>query len=344
MKTILKDLPENVKDFLLMPDGILKNIKYKEIKGSVYTSCNVLEEEGNIFFSYTEFVICKNKTYYKRIVKKQGLSFKDGKLNIWFGANLYNIPNIDLFLKHIKAEWVTSGLIEYLTKGSLCNILKGKITNPTDLLKHYIKYVRLNASPALLYKAIVKGLNRMNFLMFAYNAKNVDHMVQAYMKEYSWMGSVLHRDVIEQCQVLETKINYNWSLKRLNEEHIQWTKLIMQEELRSVEDEEVPNLEAIDVPKEFEVLNTKKRIFEEGMMMQHCIYTNYYPTILRNEYLAFHIKQKEEEATLGVYWGGDGLRFSQLYGRRNSSVSSSMRELCMNWLEENKEKYKKLGA
>jgi hypothetical protein len=66
---------------------------------------------------------------------------------------------------------------------------------------------------------------------------------------------------------------------------------------------------------------------EDGM--QHCVYTNYWTSINNGNFLAYHIIWKGHEATLGLYIEDSKpkskLKFSQLFGRRNSSVSNELR-------------------
>ena len=93
-----------------------------------------------------------------------------------------------------------------------------------------------------------------------------------------------------------------------------------------------------NLPSNFELLDSQKRIFLEGQMMRHCVYTNYWHNINAGRYLAFHVKLNGENATLGVVINNDKkMAFNQVYLYRNKPVSEEMRKLCLDFVETNKD-------
>ena len=71
--------------------------------------------------------------------------------------------------------------------------------------------------------------------------------------------------------------------------------------------------------------------------MRHCIYTNYWISIKSGRYLSFHVKLNNENATLGVVLTQGKMSFNQVYLYRNQAVSPEMRQLCLDFVESNKD-------
>lgn len=341
MRTIIKDIPDEVKEFISMPSCVEKNFLYYKKFNGCYDTSNFLRKDGKIHYSECSFQVKKNGEKYWLSTTGRKNGFTLGKsLTFWFNGSptiLYN--SLPVIMKYFGVDWWEEKLFSFLTKGGLERVLNGKITNPIDFLKHYVKYSRLKVSPVFLYRAIKHhNLNKTNFLRMAYVAKDANHLLEKYMQND--IPSIID-DCIQQCNILNKKIDYNWSEKRLMEEHNSWTKELMELEISTIEDEIVPNIDKLSgFPPEFELLTTKKRIFQEGSEMHHCIYTNYYEQIKKNNYLVFHVQLGMEEATLGLNWW-DELSFNQLYRAYNKSVSEEMLSLCKNWVANNKDNYKK---
>jgi hypothetical protein len=129
-----------------------------------------------------------------------------------------------------------------------------------------------------------------------------------------------------QAVILNRKIDYTWSEKRIKSEHDQWTKDLMAIEAENLPDETVDTDKFHGLfPNNWELLNTQKRVYIEGKAMSHCVYTNYWPSIKSGQYLAFHVSLNGEEATLGIELGTHKWKIHQLYAKYNAHVSSQMR-------------------
>lgn len=342
MQTILLDFPEIMKNFMAMENGVYKNILWnRQFKGIPYCQVNVYKDDEKLCFASNEYVIAKSKTsFYLRIRSKKGFTLDNkGKLNLWFGSNVYEMVNLDRLIAHLNLNWIEPFMYSYLTKSGLERILNGKITNPIDFCKHYLKVNRINASPTLMYKACKeKGLSKIILLLHSNNSKDINHYLERLLNGYQF--NTLWTDSIQQAMILGKKVDFNWSENRIKEEHSKWTREIMKAEVDNIPDITIPNLDKIpELPTEFELLTSQRRVFEEGSLMNHCIYTNYWSQIERGEYLAFHIKYNNEEATLGCYWYNDDLQFNQLYKQYNSSVSKEMDTFVKSWFTVNKDKF-----
>jgi hypothetical protein len=321
-----------------MEDGIYKNILYSRdfISRQFIESDLIKTDDGKIYFVYNIYTIKKGKKYYIKNKSRKGFTLDEkGKLSIWFGSDIAGNPNFINALKALNIDWfINEGnkLWPFMTKTLFEKVITGKITNPIDFLSGYLKLSRINASPKLMYAACkTVGLTRNSFLRGAYTAKDVNHYLESLVNKDTVQTAHIE-DLITQSKILERKIDFKWSAKRMDEEHTAWTTEIMAAEMHSIPDAEVKvnhyKQLADCVPNFFEPLDTQKKVFVEGTMMKHCVYTNYWSTINIGEYLAYHINWKGQEATLGLYIDSDKnkpLRLSQLFGKRNSPVSSELR-------------------
>lgn len=336
-KIIITPRASELIDFLAMEDGIYKNILYsRDFINRQFIESDLLKtDDGKIYFVYNIYTIKKGKKYYIKNKSRKGFTLDEkGKLSIWFGSDIAGNPNFINALKALNIDWfINEGnkLWPFMTKTLFEKVITGKITNPIDFLSGYLKLSRINASPKLLYNACkTVGLNRNGFLRGAYTAKDVNHYLEFLLDGNQLISNLV--DLITQAKILERKIDFKWSAKRMDEEHTAWTTEIMAAEMYSIPDAEVKvnhyKQLADCVPNFFEPLDTQKKVFVEGTMMKHCVYTNYWGTINIGEYLAYHINWKGQEATLGLYIDSDKnkpLRLSQVYGKRNSPVSSELR-------------------
>lgn len=324
-------------DFFAMEDGIYKNILFnREIANNHFAESDLVKmDDGKIHFAHTTYTVKKGKKYYIKNKSKKGFTVDEkGKLKIWYGSDIAGNQMFSNALKALNIDWFMNEetiLWPFMTKTLFQKVITGKITNPIDFLSGYLKLSRINASPKLMYAACKCGtLSKVTFLIGAYAAKDVNHYLEYFMD-----GSVkkTHHldDFIKQSKILERKIDFKWSAKRMDEEHSNWTKEIMAAEIHSIPDREVKvnNYKRIAefVPEFFEALDTQKKVFTEGSTMKHCLYTNYWTNINSGAFLAYHIKWKGQEATLGLHsYENKVIRISQIYGVRNSSVSSELRD------------------
>ena len=335
-KIIINKRPDAIDDFLAMEDGVYKNIIYnREITNREFVESDLMKtDDGKIYYAHKVYKIKKGKKYYLKLKSKKGFTVDEkGKLKIWFGSDVASNPHFYTALKALNIDWFTNEedrLWPFMTKTLFEKVITGKITNPIDYLSGYLKLSRINASPKLLYSVCRKQrISKILFLRGAYAAKDVNHYLEFQLEGCSSFSHL--DDLINQSKILEKKIDFKWSPKRMDEEHTLWTKEIMAAEVTSIPDKEVRVNHYIKlsgyVPDFFDALDTQKKVFVEGSTMKHCVYTNYWSTINSGDYLAYHIKWKEQEATLGLYITGnkkDQIKFSQFFGIRNSPVSNEL--------------------
>jgi hypothetical protein len=335
-RIIIKTKPTEIAEFLEMEDGVYKNIIYnRNITNKEFIESDLIKtDDGKIHYGYSVYKVKKGKKYYVKLKSKKGFTVDEkGKLKVWYGSDVASNPHFCTALRALNIDWFTNEdekLWPFITKTLFEKVITGKITNPIDYLSAYLKLSRINASPKLLYSLCKKmRLTKISLLRGAYAAKDVNHYLEFHLGDTS---NYTHLDdLISQSRILEKKIDFKWSAKRMNEEHTLWTKEIMAAEIHSIPDKEVKvnNYKKIAefVPEFFEALDTQKKVYTEGSLMQHCVYTNYWDNINRGTFLAYHIKWKDQEATLGLHsYENNVIRISQIYGVRNSPVSSELRD------------------
>lgn len=340
-RTVLIDLPVELTNFLAMPEGVYKNIIYnRDIKARTYSQCDVAEENGKIFFSYSDVMVRRGtKAFFLKRNNKNGFTVNEkGKLSVWYRKQLVEIQELDKFLKHYKHDWLNMSLLSYITKGIFEKIMAGKITNNLDLIKAYIKVNHLKVSPALLLKHITNGrhISKVDILRIFSVAANLDHALEYYEDTSGNKNFHYLHDSIDQALILGRKINFRWSPKRMAEEHDKWTKDIMNIEFQQMQDEIVEWVNPLNkfTPKGFELLNSKKRIFEEGTVMSHCVYTNYWGQIRNKQYLVYHITLNDEKATVGYRLNTNGkISYHQCSSKRNAQVSDKLKETAQKFVD-----------
>ena len=347
-KVIINTRPNEIDEFLAMEDGVYKNIIYnRTITIREFVESDLMKsDDGKIYYANKVYKIKKGKKYYVKLKSKKGFTVDEkGKLKVWYGSDVASNPHFCTALRALNIDWFTNEeerLWPFMTKTLFEKVITGKITNPIDYLSAYLKLSRINASPKLLYSLCKKmRLTKISLLRGAYAAKDVNHYLEFHLGDTSGYNHL--DDLISQSRILEKKIDFKWSSKRMDEEHTIWTKEIMAAEVTSIPDKEVSvNMyERLKpyIPEFFESLTTQKRVFMEGSQMQHCVYTNYWNSINSGDFLAYHISWKGQEATLGLYINSEPkaknkLTFSQLFGKRNSSVSGELRVAVTEALEQ----------
>jgi len=332
----LKTPQEELKQFLDMPAGITKNIKYhSQMTGRRFTESNICYKDGNIYYAVNDLVIKKGKagSYYIKQGSKDGFTIDEkGKMKVWYNKNIFQIPFISDVFKHFNFNWFNEKLYPYVTKGIFEKMVKGTVSNNNDIVKAYFKAMHINASPSLFLKLItVSSMSKQDFLRQMSIAKDVNHLIEYYYgcatsESKDYIRNQLIHDMIQEAHILEEKIDFKWSTSRLREVHKEWTIKIMEAEVNSLDDVTLEYVDKFDryTPEGFKLLKTQKEVFSEGKVMNHCVYTSYWESIKAGRYLAYHVTHGDEEATLGINIYNDKLVYNQCYTRYNQSISQGM--------------------
>jgi len=327
-------------EFMSLPSGVHKNSRYYNLmQGRSFAEANLCKKDGCIYYSHRVFKIKKSKNgFYRQNTSKNGFTLDEkGKLSVWYGKNIFELQNIWAVFSHFNMNWLNAKLVPYITKTIAAKILTGKLTGNLDVVKAYIKMMRLNCSPKFMLQAIEENCYvKPQLLSMLAVAKDQNHLLEKIIKEKEKdTQSYLLNDLVKQAHILDKKVDYTWSYKRMHEEHQQWTKEIMEAEMIDMEDITarwaLPYLE-FKYPG-FTLLTTKKEVYAEGKIMNHCVYTNYWSNVQHGNYLVYQVDFFDERATLGlnVYYE---IKYNQCYGYTNKSISNNLKDHVDNFIQE----------
>ena len=225
-----------------------------------------------------------------------------------------------------KYEFVRLVPVHVLSGTVLRDILLGKITNAKDAIRQYGK--RLGVKN--LNEEVFKLSTRLGVApMIVLTAVDLDQLKTCYrdiidrLDKDGGLGSILG-DMFDQAYALEEHINLMWSNSRMNEEHTKWSRRLMRLQVHSKSEEPVWPDSICESFRQhgLELLNTEQRVFEEGYMMQHCVYTNYWPRIKRKDYIVFNMELEDGPVTIGMNRRNDTYEFNQAYHKFDRALSS----------------------
>lgn len=203
------------------------------------------------------------------------------------------------FVEHVPVDMLSGSIVR--------DILYGKLTNPHDVQIAYGKRLGVKNINKYMYKLAAR-LNASPILILAViNPAQLETCYDELINRFdSYDGGAglqrIFRDMLGQAYALGEHINLKWSTNRMNEEHTNWTRKLMQMDLDTKSGDPVwgDDVRKAFAEEGFELLDTEKRVFEEGTLMGHCLYTNYWRRIASKDYLALHIDLNVGPATVGM--------------------------------------------
>lgn len=310
-------LDERIKDFIAMPAGPLKNLKYKNMVLHTGYDASIVYKDGCMYYGCTTYKVAKGKhSYFLRSGSKDGFTLDaKGKLQIWYGRTVKKLPRVDDVIKAIGNDWYNSDYLPFLTKGILEKILNRKITNPLGFFEAWLKAQRIKASPRLVFKAVNASSPFSVYSMMLKYQSIFEHMDQFLEKIIDHYGNgprsgSMNGDFIDMCDqaiLLETTVDPYWSDKRVQIEHQRMTKEIMELQLDAIADQPIKGLdkiaELVADNQYVKLLDNERAVFIEGKMMSHCIYTNYWSKISSKAILCFHVDYNGDKGTLTLQLG-----------------------------------------
>lgn len=210
--------------------------------------------------------------------------------------------------------------------------LSGKITNPKNLCKYFSKkYFKGAYSYAVLKRMAEDDFHIMSLWDLYYYTNNPEislKIMLGLLEEDSGWQQLF--DVLQNCKILNSKMNFRWSEKRLYEEHQKQIEAINLMEIEALSDE--------PVIKEFSygglsLINTERECYKEGCYMHNCVYSCYWDSIKSKNYLIARGSVNGEYLNLGMRISNSGVVFDQVYSMRNKCVSEATKEYCRQWIK-----------
>jgi hypothetical protein len=260
----------------------------------------------------------------RNIVFKWKYSKKSKRCQRLNGSSKYLIREI--LSKTDKYEFVEKIPADALSATVVKDILYGKITNPKDAILTYGKRLGIKRLNEHMFKLSSNTNIPMSVLCSVINPAQLD----TYVHEYGKLprGGEF-RDMIEQAYALEKMINLMWSPKRMSEEHTKWSRELMKLTIGTKSEEPVWSESIVETFRQhgLELCNTEQRVFEEGYLMHHCVYTNYWNRIQRKEYIALSMQLEDGPVTIGLArksyrYEGNGFYLDQVYHKYDKPLTS----------------------
>jgi hypothetical protein len=168
---------------------------------------------------------------------------------------------------------------QYLRGLSVSYIRKNKITNIKQLLK--LKYP--NISYPLLKKIMgvgnsvtLSGINEK--LKLIKTPQNVIVNKFEDVKKYLLGGDYMFDDLFNMAKQLDKKVDITWSTNRIKLEHDTILKELKIIKKNFVVDEQIKVNKRFHnlLPESYELISSTMRLYEEGEMVNHCVYTSGY--------------------------------------------------------------------
>lgn len=324
-----------------------KNLSYEDklrYEGYIYKTTERLSATDNCIYYVRQRISVKRygKTFYPLVIDKGTIYI--GKKEISFGGNI-NSEFVLALLVHLGINWfkdISSSVLLSFIKNKVVfrRILTGRIYNEETFYKTVGAYVfRIkNVSWRHIRKHCVFS-RRFHLYSFPLEdivtfTKNPERSIDVICEADDVLRPRLY-DLLNSAIKLNEIVDFNWSPKRIEEEHKRQTLELMSREISSKKNDPIYN---VDKSKflPFVLLNTEEAIFVEGTLMHHCLYTNYYSKIKNHVYIAFHLSTPED-CTLGINYINGEPKFNQMFRKYDQPVSSSTRQYALDFIEENKD-------
>jgi hypothetical protein len=303
------------------------------------------EYENVVYWSGSAVIPMYTDKYFVRYKTKEGVTYnrKTKTFKIWYGKSFqdlsYHIRKDIIKFMGKDAEFLGAVPRFFLNMQNVSmvnKIAKGKITNPKDYIKYYLKekFPKMKISTELVWK--MAKLNAvtgdiMTVLLSTYNyvfktCTNPDALINHVIANpeiyiYKHVDSL--RDTAEQAFVMGKKFSYCWSQKRLEEEHSKLSREVAM--LKFSKEPLIDYGYPKPVPHPFlTLLTNNKELFIEGSGMSHCVYSNYSSRVAAKEYFVFHYDDGEVFATVGVTKINEKWFLDQMRTRKNGLVSDEI--------------------
>ena len=164
----------------------------------------------------------------------------------------------------------------------------------------------------------------------------------------------LFSDAVNDAQMLDVKVNPEWSDKRLKKEHSDYSEAIMRKKsgdlceapIYDVKDTAISEkVNGVSLSGEF--LNNEVSVFREGWKMHHCVYSGYFGSVKNKRYIVLSFTEPER-VTVGIQYGIDKLTkeqkvvIDQMHTVGNGNPSNQFREAVNLYFEKNRDYFTSL--
>ena len=182
------------------------------------------------------------------------------------------------------------------------------------------------------------------------NSVHQDGWLTSLTRAFNYLGEVAEKslvaDAVDLALQLNKKVNFSWSRNKFRDINVQWSRELMRKDIEKRNPQDIyKNKELI---KDAKLLSSERDVFEEGMIMHHCVYTNYWRLIESGKYVALHLNSTVNPSgiTLGVqvmydYNNKDNiiskLVFDQAFYAYDKTLSTEDNQMCKDYLIDNED-------
>lgn len=332
------------------------------------------------FINIDDFV-CKESSLIAQLFKYLNIDYLISFIN--FSSNYTPVSSKELCLYNLYMNAIIIPIFSNYQKCYLLNRVLNTYTDLKSFIKEYLIYNDINISYKM-FMNILKFIayNNNNFVSI-YNAYNeiITYMKVATNQEvlfnklktraiqtrsskpvnsiyqdewltsaFNYLGEVAEKSLVEDAVdlalQLNKKVNFSWSRNKFQDINVQWSRELMRKDIEKRNPKDIyKNKELI---KDAKLLSSERDVFEEGMIMHHCVYTNYWRLIESGKYIALHLNSTINPSgiTLGVqvmydYNNKDNiiskLVFDQAFYAYDKILSTEDNQMCKDYLIDNED-------
>ena len=225
---------------------------------------------------------------------------------------------------------------------------KDNFDNPYIAYDEIITYMKVATNQETLFNKLKTGAIQ------TISSKPVNSINQ---DKYGWLTSIFNclekpvekslvADAVDLALQLNKKVNFSWSSNKFRDINVQWSRELMRKDIEKRNPKDIyKNKELI---KDAKLLSSERDVFEEGMIMHHCVYTNYWRLIESGKYIALHLNSTVNSLgiTLGVWVRYDAnnqdniiskLVFDQAFYAYDKVLSTEDSQMCKDYLTDNED-------
>ena len=304
---------------------------------------------------------------------------------ISFSSDHTPVSSKELCLYNLYIDSIITPIFSNYQKCYLLNKILNTYTDLKSFIKEYLIYNDINISYKM-FMNILKFIahNDSNFI----SSSNAYDEIITYMKvatnqetlfnklktgaiqtrsskpvnslhqdKYGWLTSIFNclekpvekslvADAVDLALQLNKKVNFSWSRNKFRDINVQWSRELMRKDIEKRNPQDIyKNKELI---KDAKLLSSERDVFEEGMIMHHCVYTNYWRLIESGKYIALHLNSTVNSLgiTLGVWVRYDSnnqdniiskLVFDQAFYAYDKTLSTEDSQMCKDYLIDNED-------
>lgn len=226
---------------------------------------------------------------------------------------------------------------------------KDNFDNPFNAYNEIITYMKVATNQEVLFNKLKTGTIQTRSLK-SVNSLHQDGWLTSLTRAFNYLGEVAEKslvaDAVDLALQLNKKVNFSWSRNKFRDINVQWSRELMRKDIEKRNPQDIyKNKELI---KDAKLLSSERDVFEEGMIMHHCVYTNYWRLIKSGKYVALHLDSTVNSLgiTLGVqvmydYNNKDNiiskLVFDQAFYAYDKILSTEDSQMCKDYLIDNED-------